>query len=236
MPPLPPDVDARVMAAVAEVPDPFARAGLQVLRGTGLRVGELLDLELGAVMDYGPAGTWLRVPLGKLATERTCRSTSQPWPPSMSRPTGKAAIARSRTRAPAHRPTSCSPNTAAGWEPPGSATDSSRRWPRPGPTTPRVQPLTVTPHQLRHTYATALAQRQHVAATSPKDPAPYANICETRDNYTTAAEFQPALTDQRADIRALQADAAHRGWTGEEQRHRQVAEFLQTHLDSVRPR
>ncbi len=67
---LPPTVDAALMAAVADLPDLFAAVGLQVLRGAGLRVGELLDLECDAVLDYGPAGTWLRVPLGKLATER----------------------------------------------------------------------------------------------------------------------------------------------------------------------
>jgi integrase len=43
---------------------------MTVLRGAGLRVGELLDLELGSIIDYGAAGTWLKVPLGKLATER----------------------------------------------------------------------------------------------------------------------------------------------------------------------
>lgn len=75
------------MAAVADLPDSFARAGLQVLRGTGLRVGELLDLELDAVVDYGPAGTWLRVPLGKLATNAPFHSTSRPWQPSISGPT-----------------------------------------------------------------------------------------------------------------------------------------------------
>ena len=58
------------MNAVARLDDPFARVGLTVLRGAGLRVGELLDLELGSIIDYGPAGTWLKVPLGKLATER----------------------------------------------------------------------------------------------------------------------------------------------------------------------
>nr|WP_244163429.1 tyrosine-type recombinase/integrase [Rhodococcus koreensis] len=67
---LAPDVDGVVMNAVAGLEDPFARIGLTVLRGAGLRVGELLDLELGSVVDYGPAGTWLKVPLGKLATER----------------------------------------------------------------------------------------------------------------------------------------------------------------------
>jgi len=65
-----PDVDAAVMNAVAGLDDPFARVGLTVLRGAGLRVGALLDLELGSIVDYGAAGTWLKVPLGKLATER----------------------------------------------------------------------------------------------------------------------------------------------------------------------
>jgi hypothetical protein len=44
-----------------------------LLRGAGLRLGELLDLELDSVVDYGPAGSWLRVPLGKLGTERSVR-------------------------------------------------------------------------------------------------------------------------------------------------------------------
>lgn len=67
---LPPDVDAAVMAAVAGLADPFARAGLTIMRGTGLRIGELLDLELDCIVDYGPSGSWLRVPLGKLNNER----------------------------------------------------------------------------------------------------------------------------------------------------------------------
>jgi integrase len=67
---LPPDVDAAVMGAVAELSDTFARVGITILRHTGLRMGELLDLELDCLMDYGPNGTWLRVPLGKLNDER----------------------------------------------------------------------------------------------------------------------------------------------------------------------
>jgi transposase InsO family protein len=59
------------MVAVAELADPFARCGLLVLRGAGLRLGERLDLELDSVVDYGPARSWLRVPLGKLGTERS---------------------------------------------------------------------------------------------------------------------------------------------------------------------
>jgi hypothetical protein len=68
---LAPDVDRAVMAAVADLDDTMARIGLTVLRHTGLRIGELLDLELDCVVDYGQHGSWLRVPLGKLNTERT---------------------------------------------------------------------------------------------------------------------------------------------------------------------
>ncbi len=64
------DIDQTLMTAIRELPDPFARTGLQVLRGAGLRVGELLDLEIDAVVEHGAVGVWLRVPLGKLATER----------------------------------------------------------------------------------------------------------------------------------------------------------------------
>ena len=68
---LPPDVDRDLMAAVSKLADPFARHGLAILRGTGMRLGELLDLELDCLWDFGDRGTWVKVPLGKLGTERT---------------------------------------------------------------------------------------------------------------------------------------------------------------------
>lgn len=67
---LPPAVDRAVMAAVDQLDDCFARVGIGLLRATGMRVGELLDLELDCIVDFGAAGTWLRVPIGKLGTER----------------------------------------------------------------------------------------------------------------------------------------------------------------------
>lgn len=67
---LSPDVDRNVMAAVARLDDRFARVGIGLLRATGMRVGELLDLELDCIVDFDSRGTWLRVPLGKLGTER----------------------------------------------------------------------------------------------------------------------------------------------------------------------
>jgi len=306
---LTPDLDAPLMAAVVELADPFARAALQVLRGTGLRVGELLDLELGAVVDYGPAGTWLRVPLGKLATERTVP---------LDEPT-LAALDEWAHRRGAHRPI---PHPRTSRPTDFLFTEHGHRLgatrlrnglltavARAGLYDPAGQPLTVTPHQLRHTYVTTLANAgmslqalmallghvtpemtiRYATLASPtlrsaydeamgmmrrqltltpvgrpivpdkvswlagemlktrvahgycsrheaQGPCPYANICETCDNYTPAAEFEPALTDQLTDVQALQADAQHRGWTGEEARHRHVAAALEKHLDSIRPR
>jgi integrase len=68
---LAPDIDRDLMAAVTRLPDPFARIGLTLLRGTGIRLGELLDLELDCVWDSASHGSWLKVPVGKLGTERT---------------------------------------------------------------------------------------------------------------------------------------------------------------------
>ena len=68
---LPPDADRDLMAAIGRLDDPFARIGLTLLRGTGIRLGELLDLELDCVWDSPSHGSWLKVPLGKLGTERT---------------------------------------------------------------------------------------------------------------------------------------------------------------------
>ncbi|MGB3830185.1 MAG: tyrosine-type recombinase/integrase [Ornithinimicrobium sp.] len=154
---LSPSDDSRLMGAVAGLEDPFARCGLTLLRGAGLRLGELLDLELGAVVDYGPAGTWLKVPLGKLGTER-----SVPLDPDTLAALDQWATQRGAQRAHHH------PRT-------DRLTDFmfNERGQRLGPWRIRSgldqavldagltgvdgQPLRVVPHQLRHTYATTLA-------------------------------------------------------------------------------
>ena len=300
---LAPDIDDALMAAVRRLDDPFPRTGLQVLRGAGLRVGELLDLELSAVVDYGPAGTWLRVPLGKLGTERAVP---------LDAPTLAALDQWATGRGP-HRPI---PHPRTGKPTDFLFTDHGRRLgatrlrggllaaiTAAGLRGPGGQPMTITPHQLRHTYATALANagmslqalmallghvtpemtiryatlasptlrgaydeamgkmRRQLTLTPVGRPivpdkvawlaqemlktrvahgycsrhhsqgaCPYANICESCDNYTPAVEFTAALTDQLADVTALQADAENRGWPSEAARHRHVADALQGHL------
>ncbi|HEX2028054.1 MAG TPA: tyrosine-type recombinase/integrase [Nitriliruptorales bacterium] len=153
---LPPDVDARLMAAVAALDDPFARAGLTVMRGTGLRVGELLDLELDCIVDYGPAGSWLRVPLGKLNNERAVPLDQPPldalddWfdhrqhqralpHPRDGRLADFVFVERGRRLGPTRLQTGLRTAVAT-----------------PGLTAADGAPLRVVSHQLRHTYATSL--------------------------------------------------------------------------------
>jgi hypothetical protein len=68
---LPIDADRRLSAALVERPDnELAALALRLQRACGLRIGELLDLELDCVHEIDGNGAWLKVPLGKLATER----------------------------------------------------------------------------------------------------------------------------------------------------------------------
>ena len=52
---------------------------------------------------------------------------------------------------------------------------------------------------------------RHLAA----DACPYANVCETCDNFVPGHEFAPALQAQLDDIHDLRDDAERRGWTSE---------------------
>jgi integrase len=67
---LPPDADRRLSDALHASPNRLRADALLVLRATGMRIGELLDLELDCVHEVPGAGAWLKVPLGKLDTER----------------------------------------------------------------------------------------------------------------------------------------------------------------------
>jgi integrase len=67
---LPPDADRRLSDALHASPNRLRADALLLLRATGMRIGELLDLELDCVHEVPGAGAWLKVPLGKLDTER----------------------------------------------------------------------------------------------------------------------------------------------------------------------
>jgi integrase len=68
---LPVDVDRRLTQALINHPgNELAAAALRLQRSCGLRIGELLDLELDCVHELPGHGSWLKVPLGKLDTER----------------------------------------------------------------------------------------------------------------------------------------------------------------------
>jgi integrase len=153
---LSPDQDRALMATVDQLADPFARCGLLVLRGAGLRLGELLDLELDSVVDYGPAGSWLRVPLGKLGTER-----SVPLDPDTLTALDEWAAHRGPQRALPHprhgRPTDflfCEHGRQL--RPWRLRKGLDRAVRAAGLTGPDGAPLRVVPHQLRHTYSTML--------------------------------------------------------------------------------
>jgi len=153
---LTPDHDRDLMAAVANLPDPFARHGLTILRGTGLRLTELLDLELDCLLDFTSHGSWLKVPLGKLGTERTVpldettlaaldgwtaqRGTQRALPhPRHGQPTDFLFAERGR------RPSAYRLRQGL-----ADAASTAGLAGRDGTT------LHVSPHQLRHTYGTAL--------------------------------------------------------------------------------
>ncbi|MGQ0824669.1 MAG: tyrosine-type recombinase/integrase [Actinomycetota bacterium] len=67
---LPVDADRRLADALACSEFRLAADALLLQRACGLRIGELLDLELDCVHEIPDNGAWLKVPLGKLDTER----------------------------------------------------------------------------------------------------------------------------------------------------------------------
>ncbi len=67
---LPADADRLIGEALEASPNRLFADALLLARATGARIGELLDLELDCVHEVPGAGAWLKIPLGKLDSER----------------------------------------------------------------------------------------------------------------------------------------------------------------------
>jgi integrase len=67
---IPPDADRRLVRELENWSNRLRADALLLMRATGLRIGELVDLELDCVHEVPGQGAWLKVPLGKLDTER----------------------------------------------------------------------------------------------------------------------------------------------------------------------
>ena len=194
---LPHDIDQAFMNAVQGLDDTAARAGIMLLRGTGLRLGELLDLELDCLWELPGHGTWLKVPLGKLNTERVV-----PLDADTLTALDAWMTVRGKQRALTHprhgRPVDflfviagarIGPNRVRRGI--ADAIHAARL------TDPSGQLLHITPHQLRHTYATnlvnagmslqALMALQHV---SPQMTLRYAALA----NGTVRGAYDAAMT------------------------------------------
>lgn len=304
---LAPDSDMALMIAVSRLQDPFARSAIMLLRRAGLRLGECLDLELGCVVDYGATGTWLRVPLGKLGTERAVPldadtvATLDAW---MNQRGEQRPHSHPRTSAPTDFLFSEHGRRLKSWRIREGLRDAVAT---AGLAGPGGTPLRVTPHMLRHTYATELANAgmslqalmallghvtpemtlRYAVLASPTlraaydeamskvrklipvvpvgrpaavpakvewiaseflktrltggycsrhlaaQACPYANVCETCDNFLPGTEFAPALRAQLDDVRALKDDAELRGWSSEASRHQRVIDALHSHLQRL---
>jgi integrase len=67
---IPLDADRRLQQALEASPNRLLADGLLLVRAMGIRIGELLALELDCVHEVPGLGSWLKVPLGKFDTER----------------------------------------------------------------------------------------------------------------------------------------------------------------------
>jgi len=201
---LPPDADRRLAAALEDSPCPLAADALLLQRACGLRIGELTDLELNCVHEVPGQGAWLKVPLGKLDTERMVpldeetvtlvdrivahRSPGQPIPhPRTGKPADFLLTHHGRRLSPE------------------ALRDELAR------AAARAGIGHVTPHALRHTYATALVNAgvslQSLMALLGHVSAEMSLRYGRLFDATVRAEYERALTQAKEQIGPVPAAA-----------------------------
>lgn len=210
---LTPSDDRALMAAVAHLDDVAARSAIRILRATGLRLGELLDLEIDCLLDFAGHGTWLKVPIGKLNSERTVPVDTETldafdeWVAQRGR---QRAVPHPRTGRPADLLFVIGGRRIGGSRVRRGLADAielAQLRDAGG------RPLRVTPHQLRHTYATTLinagmsleALMALLGHVSPEMTLRYAHLASD----TVRNAYDQAMVRARSRQPTLVAD--HRG-------------------------
>ena len=200
---LTPDLDRRLTHALEACPDRLAADALLLQRATGLRIGELVDLEMDCVHEIPGQGAWLKVPLGKLNSERMV-------------PLDEETVALV-DRIVAHR----SPGRALPHPRTGQPTDFLLTHHGRRVTVYQLREVItrvardaglphITPHQLRHTYATALVNAgvslQSLMALLGHVSAEMSLRYGRLFDATVKAEYERALTAAKAHLGTLPTD------------------------------
>jgi site-specific recombinase XerD len=205
---LPPDQERALLAALEASPNRLRADALLLLRATGMRIGELADLELDCVHEVPGSGAWLKVPLGKLLTERMV-----PVDEETVEIIDRIVAHRSPGRPLRHPRTGQLADFLLTHQGRRVSADSLREELRRAAAEAGLDG--VVPHQLRHTYATALvnagcslqalmALLGHVSAEMSLR---YGRLFDAtvRDEYTRAltlakAQLGPVLPASRTEL------------------------------------
>jgi site-specific recombinase XerD len=205
---LPPDQERALLATLEDSPNRLYADALLLLRATGMRIGELVDLELDCVHEIPGQGAWLKVPLGKLLTERMV-----PIDEETLKLVDRIVVHRSPGRPLRHPRTGKLADFLLTRQGRRVSADTLREELRRAAAEAGLDG--VVPHQLRHTYATALvnagcslqalmALLGHVSAEMSLR---YGRLFDAtvRDEYTRAlslakARLGPVLPGERTHL------------------------------------
>jgi site-specific recombinase XerD len=191
---LPPDQERALLEAS---PSRLRADALLLMRATGMRIGELTDLELDCVHEVPGQGAWLKIPLGKLLTGRMVPIDEQTV-----ELVDRIVAHRSAGR-PLHHPRTGKPAdfllTHQGRR---VSADTLREELRRAAAEAGLDG--VVPHQLRHTYATALVNAgcslQALMALPGHVPAEMSLRYGRLFDATVRNEYQRALTLAKAQL------------------------------------